>query len=128
MSVVTGLLILLCFYGVGQTTYMHLGLKILRYASFLRCSLVALVLPIFGDDRQPFKCTDEIYCYYTDPKKGLKDAGMLNTSYGFHILGLIVYLIFFRLVAFVLLRYRLSFEFSNTLLRYINKRISYSRK
>ncbi|KAF2899966.1 hypothetical protein ILUMI_06220 [Ignelater luminosus] len=118
-SIISGPLILFCIYGVGQTAYINFGVQVIMYTSFLRCSFVATLLSIFAD-RRPLDCTDEVFCYYGDPERLLKEAGMLNASYGFHMLGLIVYLAFFRIIAFVLLRYRLTSEFSGTFIRYIS--------
>lgn len=107
-------------YGVGQTAYINFGFRIMMYTSFLRCSMVALVQSILGD-RQPLNCSDEDYCLYEDPKLLLKEMGMLNASYGLHLLGLIIYLISFRILAFILLRYRLTSQVSGRYMPYVGK-------
>ncbi|KAF2902428.1 hypothetical protein ILUMI_03758, partial [Ignelater luminosus] len=117
-------LVYFCIYGMGYGSTIGILMKSLMYTSFLRLALVAVVLSIFGDRRQ-LECTDEIYCHYKDPKHLLRDSGMLDLSYSVHVLGLLVYVILFRLIAFIALRIRLTSDISRVVFNYFSKIFPY---
>lgn len=75
--------------------------------SYVRVAVVATVTAIFGD-RSSVDCVDEIVCYYQEPKDLLRDFGMYNESYALNVLGLIIFLVVFRLTAFLILKCRLK--------------------
>lgn len=107
-------------YGQRITPFM----KIIIYTSYMRVALIAVVQSIF-DNRPPLECTDEIYCYYQDPKRLLRDAGMENSSYTLHVLCLIGYVILFWLIAYLALRVRLTSEISRVIVNYTKKYFHY---
>ncbi|KAF2886295.1 hypothetical protein ILUMI_19878 [Ignelater luminosus] len=109
-------LVLFCIYGIGYGQSVGPVMKIVIYTSYMRVAVVATVQSIFGN-RQPLECTDEDFCYYQDPRLLLRDAGMANSSYALHVLGLIAYIILFRVVAYLALRFTLTSEVTSFLNR-----------
>lgn len=99
-------------------------MKIIIYTSYLRVAMIAVVQSVLGN-RPPLECSDEIYCYYQDPNRLLRDVGMENSSYTAHILGLIAYVILFRLIAYLALRFRLTSEFSRIIVNYVKNLFRY---
>ncbi|KAF2900586.1 hypothetical protein ILUMI_05599 [Ignelater luminosus] len=117
-------LVFFCIYGMGYGQYIGRVMNIIIYTSYMRVGIVALTQSVFGN-RHPLECTDEIYCYYQDPKRLLRDVGMADASYTLHVLGLIGYVIFFRLIAYLALRFRLTSELSRIIVNYISKIFHY---
>ncbi|KAK4886496.1 hypothetical protein RN001_002767 [Aquatica leii] len=87
-SSVAAPLIILCVYGMGYGSTIEPHMKIIMGISYVRFAVVAGMTAIF-ENRGPFDCFNEIYCYYKDPNQTLKDLGMLNASYGWNMLGLV---------------------------------------
>lgn len=117
-------LVVFCIYGMGYGQYVGSVMKIVIYASYMRVGVIAMLSTIF-DDRSPLECTEEIICFYQDPQRLLKDIGMANSSYTLHIIGLIAYIVLFRLLAYIALRFRLSSEVSQIIVSYISKIFRY---
>ncbi|KAF2896641.1 hypothetical protein ILUMI_09535 [Ignelater luminosus] len=118
-------IIMFCIYGMGYGQFIGPVMKIVTYTSYMRVALVAVGQSIFGN-RHPLECTDEIFCYYQDPKRLLRDAGMANSSYTLHILGLIAYVILFRLIAYLAIRLRLTSEIPRIVSNYTKKFLWYT--
>lgn len=106
-TVVNAAEILLCMYGIGYGNQINSAIKSVLNLSILRVGTIAIIKAVFGD-RSSLDCVDEIICYYQEPKHFLRDAGMYDASYGLHVLGLVIFLVVFRLSAFVALKYRLT--------------------
>ncbi|XP_068085364.1 ATP-binding cassette subfamily G member 4 [Anabrus simplex] len=97
--------------GMGYGTSVKPFMKLLRSLSFMRYSLVGMSLSIFGMNRQDMDCA-ATYCYHQDPKILLRDLGMAGDSIYVQFLVMAGFYTFYRVAAFLALRYRLSLEFS----------------
>ncbi|KAF5282006.1 hypothetical protein FQA39_LY00530 [Lamprigera yunnana] len=98
-SAVVAPLVLLCFYGAGYGNKIEPYMKVIMGISYVRFAAVAGMTAIF-ENRGPFDCFNEIFCYYKDPKQILRDLGMLNASYSLNMLALFCYGVLFRMIAF----------------------------
>jgi ATP-binding cassette subfamily G (WHITE) protein 1 len=67
------------------------------------------VLTIYGYDRERLEC-HERYCHYRYPEKLLHEVAMENSVMYIDILGLVIILVFLRVVAFFCLRWRIKSE------------------
>lgn len=113
----------LSVYGMGFGAVIEPLMQFLMALSYLRYGVTAYCNALYGFDRGFLSCDLEEtnYCHYRDPVLLIKDLGLKGTSYLGQLSGLIVFLIFFRVTAFVALRLRLTAEFSNKLLNYAAK-------
>lgn len=113
-------LLALAVYGMGYKSDIEPVMKVLMNLSYLRYGVVG-----FNDallNGRPFlNCKDEIYCHYKDPQLLMRDMGMADTQFGNQILGMFVFMVLFRTVAFLVLRYRLTAEFSVRIMNYATK-------
>lgn len=96
------------FAGFGVTlkdlpSYLYWG----SYISYLRYGLEGIVGAIYGLDRATIWCPDDAYCHYKYPKKLLEDIAMKGDQFGNDVIALVLILFFLRIVAYVLLRYKL---------------------
>ncbi|KAF2894325.1 hypothetical protein ILUMI_11848 [Ignelater luminosus] len=108
------------YYGVGYGNQIHPIVKVILQSSYLRVGIIAICNTLL-EDRGSLDCIDEIYCYYQDPNRFLKDLGVQNRYYSLHILGLVAFGVVFRLSGFLVLKWRLTYEFSQTIVNYANK-------
>ncbi|CAB0019638.1 unnamed protein product, partial [Nesidiocoris tenuis] len=60
----------LAIYGFDFAKDVSFFMNLLVHTSFMRCAVVALVITVFGMDRQMLDCKDPIYCHFQDPKVG----------------------------------------------------------
>lgn len=71
--------------------------------------ILGAVQSLFGYDREKFVCSEkEVYCHFRIPKKFMKFIDMENGNYTEIVIGLISFILFFRLIAFGIMRYRLK--------------------
>ncbi|KAF2879706.1 hypothetical protein ILUMI_26469 [Ignelater luminosus] len=77
------------------------------YISYLRYGLEGIVGAIYGLDRPTIYCPDEDYCHYKYPEKFLKEISMKGDQFWNDVIALVLILFFLRIVAFVLLRWKL---------------------
>lgn len=91
------------FVLMKDTSY---GWHWLFYSSFLKHSLDAGFLAIFGFNRSKLEC-EEIYCHYRWPHKFLDTLGV-DTSFSDAIIVIVFSLILFRVVAFIVVQQRLK--------------------
>ncbi|XP_012266504.1 ATP-binding cassette sub-family G member 4 [Athalia rosae] len=77
------------------------------YVSYLRYGLEGYVGAIYGLDRQTLACQTEQYCHYRYPKKFLMEVAMDPDQFWFDISALAVILLLTRLIALLLLRFKL---------------------
>jgi hypothetical protein len=112
-------LLALCCYGMGFGPYIESSMKFLMACSYLRYGVAAFSLALYSN-RPLMECKTDL-CLYADPKLILRDVGMANDSYSVQILGLIIFTTIHRLIAYFVLRYRLTTEFSNKFMAYISK-------
>lgn len=78
----------------------------LFYCSFLKHSLDAGFLTIFGFDRSKLEC-EAIYCHFRWPHKFLDTLGV-DTSFGDALLVIVFSLVLFRVAAFIVVQQRLK--------------------
>ena len=99
---------MMMFAGFGVTLndlppYLYWG----SYISYLRYGLEGIVDAIYGMDRPTIYCPEDQYCHYKYPKKFLQDVAMKAGQFGNDVIALLITLFFLRIVAYVLLRYKL---------------------
>lgn len=117
--------VILCICGMGYGPNIEYYMKILMSLSYIRYALVSASQALFAN-REPFECYDEIYCHYKEPKHLLRDVGMLNASYTINLLVLIAFLITFRILAYIILKYRVTGQTrNNVLINYIRKIVNH---
>lgn len=110
---------------MGYGFAIEYSMKIAMCTSYIRLAIVALHLAML-EDRPQFDCLEEmLICFYKDPKHILRDFGMLGHSYWIEILGLTCFVIFYQLIAFFALRYRLSTEFAPKIANIVTKILQY---
>lgn len=63
---------------------------------------------ILGYNRSKLSCDEDFYCHYQRPTKFLTDVGVGDTITYTEISMMVFYLILFRTVAFVMIKYRLK--------------------
>ncbi|KAF5308831.1 hypothetical protein FQR65_LT00531 [Abscondita terminalis] len=99
---------MMMFAGFGVTLrdlppYLRWG----SYISYLRYGLEGMVGTIYGMDRDILDCPEDTYCHYKYPTKLLKEIAMSGDQFWNDIIALIIILFFLRMVAYVLLRWKL---------------------
>ncbi|CAG4983721.1 unnamed protein product, partial [Parnassius apollo] len=112
-------LLVLCCYGMGFGSFIEPRMKVLMSMSYLRYGLTAFTLPMY-QNRTLMDCNAEV-CPYGDPSIILRDVGMASDIYSLQIFGLIVFTTLHRLIAYFILRHRLTGEYSNKFIAQINK-------
>ncbi|XP_075974665.1 ATP-binding cassette sub-family G member 1-like isoform X2 [Anticarsia gemmatalis] len=112
-------LLALACYGLGFGPYIEGTMKALMSASFLRYGVASFSLALY-QHRTYMECPED-FCLYSDPQLILRDVGMEGDTYAFQILGLVVFSIIHRTLAYMALRYRLTAEFSNRFMTYVSK-------
>lgn len=110
----------LAVYGMGYRHDIEPTMKTLMAFSYLRFGIVGLN-DILLNDRSHLKCSDELYCHYKDPQLLMRDMGMAGTKYGHQLAAVLFFIILFRVVGFLALRYRLTAEFSLKFVNYATK-------
>lgn len=113
-------LLALAVYGMGYRSDVEPVMKVLMSLSYLRYGVVGFNDALLND-RPLLTCKDEIYCHYKDPQLLMRDMGMADTHFGNQMLGMFVFMMLFRTVAFLVLRYRLTAEFSVRIVNYATK-------
>lgn len=114
-------MVALAIYGMGYGPVIEPFMLFLMKFTFIRYGIVGLAKTLYGLDRGLMDCSDELYCHYKDPSLLLRDLGMHDQSYSAQLLGLCVFVVFYRFLAYMGLRYRLTSEFSNRLMIYARK-------
>ncbi|XP_052132803.1 ATP-binding cassette subfamily G member 4 [Frankliniella occidentalis] len=116
-------MLVLSVYGMGYGKNAELIYEWLMSLSYLRFGLVGFALSLYSGDRDLMHCDEDkvVYCHYANPNLLLRDLGMEGLSSYMQMLNLLVYMVVFRLAAFLALRYRLTVEFSSRILNYLRK-------
>lgn len=112
-------LLALCCYGMGFGPTIETSMRALMSASYLRYGLSGFSLALYTN--RPFMDCQEPFCLYSDPTILLRDIGMEHDNYYLQIGGLLVFTTVHRVMAYFLLRYRLTAEFSNKFMTRISK-------
>lgn len=116
-------LLALCCYGMGFGAFIEKIMHFLMSISYLRYGLTGFCLALY--QRRPLMDCDSDFCLYSDTNVLLRDIGMANDNYRTQVLGLILFTILHRLVAYFVLRYRLTTEFTSKFMTYISKLLKY---
>ena len=116
-------LLAVAVYGMGHGDSLEGYMSFLMGLSYIRYGLVAIVLSIYGMNRGELTCEyQEIgYCHYKNPELLLRDLGMADATLWGQIIALLSFTVAYRIVAYLVLRYRLTSEFSNQILNYAAK-------
>ncbi|KAH8264943.1 hypothetical protein KR038_008457 [Drosophila bunnanda] len=95
----------LAVYGFDFAPQITGGMQLLMKFSYVRVGVVALVLAVFGFQREELDC-DDIYCHFSDPRVLLKFLDVENVSilHQFGILAMLM--LFFRVMMYISLRKR----------------------
>lgn len=107
-------------YGMGYRNAIEPHMQIVIAMSYVRLALVGFCNSVF-DNRSPLECNDEIYCHYNNPSELMRDMGLTGTTYLTQVCGVFGFMIFFRVSAYLALKYRLSSEFSTKIAYYATK-------
>lgn len=81
--------------------YLHFLFEI----SFLKHATLGVALSILGFNRKQMEC-NSVYCHFQSPKKFLEAIGY-EGSVDIIIRDLLIFFIFFRVVAYIFMRYRI---------------------
>lgn len=113
-------LLALAVYGMGYKYDIEPVMKSLMTLSYLRFGIVGFNDALMNG-RSPLACGDELYCHYKDPQLLMRDMGMADTKFGPQLAAVSLFIIIFRVAAFIALRYRLTAEFSVKIVHYATK-------
>uniref|UniRef100_A0A0U9HYG8 Putative ABCG protein n=1 Tax=Chrysomela populi TaxID=154003 RepID=A0A0U9HYG8_CHRPP len=108
-----GIICLCCFFLFGGFFILLGHMSKIMYAitnlSFIGFTVEGTMQAIYGYDRPPLHCPEEVeFCLYVSPATLLKDIGMDRQNYWMDVAYLFSVVILFRIVAFFLLRRKLS--------------------
>ncbi|EDV97080.1 ATP-binding cassette sub-family G member 1 [Drosophila grimshawi] len=95
----------LAVYGFDFASQISGGMNLLMKFSYVRVGVVALILTVFGFQREELDC-DEIYCHFGDPRVLLRflDIEKVSILHQFGLLAMLM--IFFRVIMYISLRKR----------------------
>lgn len=95
----------LAVYGFDFAPQITWSMNLLMKFSYIRVGVVALILAVFGFQREDLDC-DDIYCHFSDPRVLLKflDIDKVSILHQFGLLAMIM--IFFRVIMYISLRKR----------------------
>ncbi|KAJ8976176.1 hypothetical protein NQ317_002065 [Molorchus minor] len=116
---ILALLLALAVYGMGYKTGIEPLMKILMTTSYLRFGLAGFSATLFNH-RKPMKC-DELYCHYRNPELLLADMGMDETQPINQIIVILAFLVLFRIISYLSLKYNMTSELRNTIVHYAAK-------
>ncbi|KAI5645530.1 ABC-2 type transporter domain-containing protein [Phthorimaea operculella] len=97
----------LAIYGFDFAHRIPLIMNIIMKTSFIRCGVVAMVLTIFGFERQPLNC-NEFYCHFAKPDVLFKYLDIDNSSVWFEIAIMLTIMFVFRSMCYLGLRWRFA--------------------
>lgn len=98
------------FFFSGFFVQAHLVSPYVRWLTYLSPMYYAyhgMLLSVYGYDRPSLTC-DDFICLYEDPNEFLQFTGTANKKFHVLVLSLFGFEIVFRIVAFILLRFRLK--------------------
>ncbi|EEC06327.1 ABC transporter, putative [Ixodes scapularis] len=79
----------------------------LTYLSPMHYAYHGMLLSVYGYDRPPLAC-DEFICLYENPAEFLQFTGTSDKKFYVLVLSLVAFEVVFRVIAFILLKYRLT--------------------
>ncbi|XP_059053888.1 ATP-binding cassette sub-family G member 1 [Achroia grisella] len=97
----------LAIYGFDFAHRIPLMMNILMKTSFIRCGVVAMVLTIFGFNREPLDCKD-VYCHFAKPDVLIEYLDLERTSVWLEIITMLGIMFVFRSLCFIGLRWRFA--------------------
>ncbi|KAG8228308.1 hypothetical protein J437_LFUL007026 [Ladona fulva] len=105
-------LMLLAAYGIGMTGTSHvpLPIRLMMRFSYLRYGLEGIVAAVYGGDppRALLPCRPPAdYCHLREANSIMRTLGMEGVNFWIAMVSLIISFVFFRLVSYSLLRWRL---------------------
>ncbi|XP_014255925.1 ATP-binding cassette sub-family G member 1-like [Cimex lectularius] len=115
-------ILMIAMHGMGWGQKITDVMKVIMKFSYLRFSLVSMITALYLDNRV-MECKDksEPYCHYGNAKLLVRDLAMDGGQPAPQIIGVISYLVLFRILAYLALRYRCSTEYSNKIFLYLTK-------
>lgn len=116
---ILALLLALAVYGMGYKTGIEPLMKVLMSTSYLRFGLVGFSGTLFND-RKPMECM-EIYCHYRHSELVMEDMGMSGTKPYNQFLIIMGFMVLFRFVSYLSLKYSMTSELRNTIVHYAAK-------
>lgn len=118
-------ILMLSMHGMGYGEKIMPAMQYLMNLSFLRLSLVGIITCLYSNDRGQLDCEGEVgihpYCHYKDPSMLVRDLGMKGKSTQDQLLGMIGYLLLFRIVAFFIMRLTLTTDIRSKVIEYVHK-------
>ncbi|SPP76781.1 ATP-binding cassette sub-family G member 1 isoform X1 [Drosophila guanche] len=95
----------LAVYGFDFAPQITGAMNLLMKFSYVRVGVVAMILAVFGFQREDLDC-DDIYCHFSDPRVLLKflDVEKVSLLHQFGILAMLM--LFFRILMYISLRKR----------------------
>ncbi|XP_044008018.1 ATP-binding cassette sub-family G member 4-like [Aphidius gifuensis] len=105
-SILSVAMFILSLQGFGDKTPLSIYRLCGMYISYTRYSLEAIVISIFGYDREGLSCPDD-YCHYKMPIEILKMTHMEQRDFWINIKILFGFFIVIKLLAYYLLRRRM---------------------
>lgn len=98
---------MMMFAGFGVTLRdIPIYLKWGTYISYMRYGLEGYVGAIYGEGREILACDEAPYCHYRYPSKFLSEITMRGDQFWYDLNALIIIFVFFRMVAYFLLRWK----------------------
>lgn len=93
-------------YGFDFAKNIPIWLMPLLKTSFLRSGVIALVIAVFGMDRQRLDCYHEIYCHFKNPKIIIHYLDLDHVSPWHEVLAMFFMLLVFRILCYFGLKWR----------------------
>lgn len=124
-------------YGMGYKNKIESFMKVIISFSYMRFGLVGIASSLFNN-RQDIPCED-FYCHYRwvevliydaiyylnnifrDPEVLMQDMGMDRTLPVYQFGYIMIFTVFFRIIAYLALKYRMTSELRNKLVYYATK-------
>ncbi|XP_070153216.1 ATP-binding cassette sub-family G member 1-like isoform X2 [Polyergus mexicanus] len=124
-SVIYCIMILAAVQGLGLPTSLSIYRKLFMYSSFVRYGLEALIVAMYGFNRQRLPCPmKEEYCNYSSPKEIFRIIALKNApNYWVDLLALIIIFIIFKITFYYLLKQRMQPNKTIQILQIIGKSI-----
>lgn len=97
----------LAIYGFDFASNIPLIMYALMKVSFIRVGVVALVITVFGYDREKMSCSD-VYCHFDDPKVMLRFLRIEKVNLWSEIGFLVMFAIIFRTIFYLNLKRRIK--------------------
>lgn len=102
-------LLAVAVYGMGFGQVIEPFMKTLMGLSFVRYSLVATLISLYGNGRGEMECNSpDLYCHYKDPEQLMKDLGMNEESMTRQFILLALFGFAFRLGVYYVIKIKMT--------------------